>query len=316
MTRKSTTLVLSLILILLYSGCLPIPAPTEGPEPASTPAPAPLPQLNIPTTSEYSADLNGRVIIADKVKCLTAIAVTPNKESDIFWIVEVIVKNINYSEPVIASFSDAYKRWIITANDEVYRPVPCGTSTEPSSLDMGEAGKFIIHFSIPKTLKVNDAQVCYQGQEPFSYGKLTVVDEVLAYDWGKKEVMKEVMKEVKEEYIVPDEDLNLHTTLLVTIDTWSGTESEVIRFHIDKSPWVINGSYEVVSSIGHSFDYIVFTKDEYSVPEEAYEKLWGNELLMPSRYCRRDHCLIKKSGDFVIYVNASGVEWQLKVGIE
>jgi len=152
---------------------------SQTPTPRSSPA------------SEYPADISGRVTIAEKVKCLTAIAVPPSRDSDVFWIVDITVKNNAYSDSVVASFQDCYKGWVIIANDETFRPVACGSYTEPMSLALGETGQFMIYFSMPETLHISDAQICYQGREPYSYGKLTGGDRVVAYDWDSKKVITE-----------------------------------------------------------------------------------------------------------------------------
>ncbi|OGO22997.1 MAG: hypothetical protein A2144_12425 [Chloroflexi bacterium RBG_16_50_9] len=53
----------------------------------------------------------------------------------------------------------------------------------------------MIRFPVPDTLKVSDAKLCYQGEEPYSYGKLTGGDMVAVYDWDlKKAVPEELAK--------------------------------------------------------------------------------------------------------------------------
>lgn len=152
-----------------------------------TPPPAIISERT-PTPSVYPADISGRVIIAEKMKCLTAIAVPPNREGNVFWIIDISVKNNGYSEPVEANFQMGYKGWVIIANDKAYMPVGCGSIGEnpPIYLTIGKTGKFMLHFSVPQTIQIDNAQICYRGQEPYSYGKLSFVDKVAAYDWGSK----------------------------------------------------------------------------------------------------------------------------------
>jgi ribosomal protein L37AE/L43A len=278
----------------------------------------PLTEQQPPPVSTYPADISGRVTIADKVKCSTAIAVPPNKDSDIFWIVDVLVRNNTYDNAVVASLETGYKGWEIVANDKVYRPTCCGSPREhpPVSIDLGKTGDFMLYFDVPQDLDISDAQIRYQGQEPYSYGKLTGSDKVVAYDWDSKTVIEETI-EPGDLYIVPDEEFNTSTKQLRTVAQWSGTEDEVINFSIDKSPWVINGSYEVVSSLGHKFAYLILTEEEYSDPDEAFRKYMGHEFLMPTRFTADSiNWLVKQSGNFFICVYASGVEWELKVGVE
>ncbi len=161
--------------------------------PSATSPPSAIPT---PPTSKYPADISGRVTIAEKVRAATAIAVAPNKENHVFWIVDVSVKNVAYSEAVVVSPELGYKGWEIVAGNEVYMPRLSGTP-ERASIALGQTGQFMLHFSIPKTLQISDAQICYQGQEPYSYGKLTGGDRVVAYDWDlKKAVTVPVAKEV------------------------------------------------------------------------------------------------------------------------
>lgn len=144
-----------------------------------------------PAHSEYPADISGQVIVAEKMKCLTAIAVTPHKEGDIFWIVDISVKNNAYNDPVEANLQTSYKGWAIIANDKTYMPVVCGSSktNPPIDLTLGQKGKFMLYFSMPQTLQISSAQICYKDQEPYSYGSLSFVDKVTAYDWGSKTII-------------------------------------------------------------------------------------------------------------------------------
>ena len=188
----------SVLIIGLVTGC-------EVLSPTSTPDITPEPTL---TLSEYPADISGHVIVAEKVKCLTLTAVPPNEEGDIFWIVDITVKNNAYTDPVEADFQMGYKGWVITANDKAYMPVCCGSSEENPTIDLtvGQTGQFMLHFIVPQTLQINDSQICYQGQEPYSYGKLTGGDKVVAYDWGSKTAIEETKEDAQDaQYFVKKE---------------------------------------------------------------------------------------------------------------
>lgn len=138
--------------------------------------------------SEYPADISGRVTIAEKVRAATAIPVAPNKENHVFWIVDVSVKNVAYGEAVVVSPELGYEGWEIVAGNEVYMPRLSGIP-ERASIALGQTGQFMLHFSIPKTLQISDARICYLGQEPYSYGKLTGGDRVAAYDWDLRKAI-------------------------------------------------------------------------------------------------------------------------------
>jgi hypothetical protein len=137
--------------------------------------------------NSYPAEISGHVIIAEKMRCNTAIAIPPDK-GEIFWIVDISVKNRAYGSPVEADFQKFYKGWVITANGKTYNRVVCGLHDEnpPISLTVGQKGRFMLYFEMPRTLQVDNARICYQGQEPYSYGKLSLVDKVAAYDWHRK----------------------------------------------------------------------------------------------------------------------------------
>jgi hypothetical protein len=180
----SSKIAISLIAVVgLSISCAiqsPITTPTSTPEAT-------------PTPSGYPADISGQVIVVEKVKCLTAIAVPPNKESNIFWIVDIAVKNNAYTDPVEANLGMGYKGWVIITNDKTYTPVMCGSDkmNPPIDLTIGQTGKFMFYFSMPQTLQINNAQICYKDQEPYSYGSLSFVDKVTAYDWGSKTAITE-----------------------------------------------------------------------------------------------------------------------------
>lgn len=322
MVRKGwiyvTQIALSLVMVCgLVTGCGVL---------SSTPA---------PPSSPYPADLSGYVTIADKI--------TVNSKSGkpmefgqprcTYWIVEVSVRNKTYEKPIseTARTSAGVATWALVVdgvavanleNTDIFTP-------EPMSALKGQTGKTTFAFEIypaegygissvqerVRKMEPNNTEICYQGQELYSYGKLTGGDKVAVYDWDLKKAVQEI-KDSGELYAVPDEHFQTRNMRLRTVERWTGTESRVIEFDIDKSPWVINGSYEVVSSLGHKFEYIIFTEDEYSVPEEAFQKLMSNQLLFPTRFPAGDHYLVKQSGKFVICVYASGVKWELKVGLE
>lgn len=65
----SAAIVVGLGVSCAMSSCMPTPATTIEPT---------------PTPPDYPADISGRVIIAEKMKCNTAIAVPPNRQSDFF----------------------------------------------------------------------------------------------------------------------------------------------------------------------------------------------------------------------------------------
>jgi len=193
-------LVISLAIITgLATGC-------NGSPSASTPRSVTTPEsksTSTPLASEYPADISGRITIAETVNAKyqsgsnagETMEMTPLK-GQIYWIVEISVKNKSYQGAVTAS------GWKILVDDKKYdtQPIlPGGIQPAyPLTIPVGGTGKTIIRFPVPDTLNVSDAKLCYQGQEPYSYGKLTGGEKVAAYDWDLKTPIEQSKeKEVK-----------------------------------------------------------------------------------------------------------------------
>ena len=139
----------------------------------------------IPSASKYPADINGHVTIAEFLSKRGA-DFTPS-ENEVFWVVDISVKNNAYEQAVTGDYED----WRIAAGGEVYWIPELLKLDKPSSLNVpvGQTGQIMICFSVPRSLTLSDAQIRYQGQEPYSHGKLTGGDKVAGYDWGLKTVV-------------------------------------------------------------------------------------------------------------------------------
>jgi len=252
MTRALVSIVLALTVIAAGCGVT---------QPPSTPPPA---------------AISGHVIIAEKVRAATAIAVPPRDESDIFWVIEVSVKNVGYNAPIDADLGTWYQGWEINANGEVFRPRLSGVNN-PLSVGPGDTSQFTFYFAVPRSLDISDARIWYKGQDPYSCGSLTGGDKVEAYDLNSNRVIEEA--QASEQYFVKREitgwrtagkigDVDIPEPVyedvymeLKTIGEW-GKEtygsSEIIlndglgkphtfwliEFKADKSPWVANWYYE------------------------------------------------------------------------
>ena len=188
--------VLSLVTIMgLATGC-ELLSPTSTP--SSTPA---------PPASEYPADISGRVTIAD-----TVVADLPKSHKKVehgygpWWIVDVVVKNKNYEKPITSIWDTSISMpvgeehfiWSIVIDDKVWGGLkswsgfPAGDTfpQPPMIVPKGESGKTTFLFRGPD-VSPNDAQICYRGQEPYSYGRLTGGDRVAVYDWDLKKAVQE-----------------------------------------------------------------------------------------------------------------------------
>jgi len=164
----------------LVAGCQRAPSQPSEQLPPST-------EQQPPPASTYPADISGHVIITDKVIAKYSrdkpdtIELNP-LEGKIWWIIDISVRNKAYEDVITAS----YNSWKIVDDDKVYdaqRPFMSIQSAYPMSVPMGETGETTIRFPVPNTLKVSSAKLCYQGQEPYSYGQLTGGDKVAVYDW-------------------------------------------------------------------------------------------------------------------------------------
>lgn len=268
------------------------------------------------TTSPVSsfANINGQVIIAEKLQLLTAVPVPPNynNNEEVFWIVKVTFKNLSYSNPIVVRWDKCYEGWAIVAGGEVYKPNCAGSVWSDSSFNVGQGqnGEFTFNIIVPRSLKIDEAKICYQGQEPFSYGTLSGGEAVLAYDWQSKSEIKHPF----DDFIVAGKNMQLRT-----IANWNGSESTHIRFEADKSPWVVNWRYEKTSEIGSKFDIFVITETAYEkydvrdIPAEGLLAMFAGVAWAPDNY---GSIVVPQAGSFVIVVEASGLNWQVKVGVE
>ncbi|MCX6009026.1 MAG: hypothetical protein NTW48_03135 [Chloroflexi bacterium] len=268
------------------------------------------------TTSPVSsfANVNGQVIIAEKLQALTAIPIppNPNNNEEVFWIVKVTFKNLSYSNPIVIRWDKCYDGWVIIGRGEVYKPNCVGSITSDSSFNVGQgqSGEFTFNIIVPRSLTIDKAKICYQGQEPFSYGTLSGGEAVLAYDWESKSEIKHPF----DDFIVAGKNMQLRT-----IASWNGSETTHIRFESNKSPWVVNWRYEKASEIGSKFDIFVITEAIYErldvrdVPVAGLFGIFADVAWAPDKY---GSIVVPQAGNFVIVVEASGLNWQVKVGVE
>jgi hypothetical protein len=145
------------------------------------------------SNSEYPADISGHVIIPEVLYVRNVTMWKNEGERENFWVVEISISNTSYEHNI----THDCENWQIEAGGKVY---PLGEGLmralrykevpyhEEWDIPTGQSGKMTVCFSVPDTLKISDAIICYQGQEPYSYGKLTGGDLVEAYDWDSRVV--------------------------------------------------------------------------------------------------------------------------------
>ncbi len=175
-----------------------------------------------PPASEYPADIIGRVTIAEKVMV--------EGEQDkslggniVYWIVEVSVKNKNYQEPITSKYDPSIplpkdvrvgQVWSIIVNGKIWAtPI---FDSPPITVPQGQSGNMIFSFAFTTgdDTKVNDTQISYRGQEPFSYGELITGDTVAVYDWDLKKVTQ---AQVSQENVATVKNIRGVTDLLVEL---------------------------------------------------------------------------------------------------
>lgn len=138
---------------------------------------------------EPAAYLSAKVDFAENIKVSSSMTLPP-EDNCIFWILEVTAKNIGYLEPMIADYS-RYTEWgiAVASKNILYYPWMGEANNPKLSLKKGQSCTFIMHFEIPREITLDEAQLCYRGQPPFSYGKLAAGGISSVYDFTERQVI-------------------------------------------------------------------------------------------------------------------------------
>jgi hypothetical protein len=101
-------------------------------------------------------------------------------------------------------------------------------------------------------------------------------------------------------------DKELKAIDLVTVKEWQDTKSRKITFNAQKAPWIFNVNFKRISSI--STDYEV----------QIYKKTDSNLSLLEHVHKQPidAFALIKDTGEYIIDIRVSGMEWEARVGVE
>lgn len=91
------------------------------------------------------------------------------------------------------------------------------------------------------------------------------------------------------------------TMALKTIQNWQGTESKTAQFTVDCVPCVINYGYTPVGTGEHKMLVSVYKADQ----SKTQVTNWGV-----------DWVVIDEKDDYTLQIDASGVEWWLKIGVQ
>lgn len=200
-----TQIALSLVMVCGLATSCEVPLSTSTPN--STPT---------PSASEYPADISGHVTIADKIvveygESHKKLEREPfPRDRNIWWIVDVSVKNNNYENPITSTWDSSIPMpegvtsnmvWSIIFDGKLWSGLEDLDIFTPPSMRVlkGQSGKTTFVFGMPINISLSDVQLCYRGQKPYSYGKLSGGNKVAVYDWDlKKAVTIPIAKEVGE----------------------------------------------------------------------------------------------------------------------
>ncbi len=119
---------------------------------------------------------------------------------------------------------------------------------------------------------------------------------------------REVIPSKRENYFVPQSSGAAKEMMLETVASWEGDTSREITYHTNKAPWVLNAGGVIVGTIANDMSIEVVREDP--------NLLFGGGWLHVKASNNVFQVLSSQSGDFKIKVNASGVKWWVKIGVE
>jgi hypothetical protein len=100
------------------------------------------------------------------------------------------------------------------------------------------------------------------------------------------------------------------TMMLETKGSWEGNAPQTIHFYATQSPWVLNARYEITSQIESHFNInarLASETDPFAAIRHI-DKYWWNSGWVTF--------VGTTTGDFIIAVDSSGCEWQVRIGVE
>ena len=165
------------------------------------------------------------------------------------------------------------------------------------SVGVSEIGKTILLYDVPKGTNVSEAQICYRGQKPYSYGKLELGSRVGLYSWELKKGIDESQLHVGqlESYVVwrgplgPFWGKSNNQVQLRTIGFWKGTGNRTFEFDSTKSPIVVNYGVTKVSKLGTKFELEVQGGNRAEYPpigSNAWLEILENGWILEQSPCR------------------------------
>jgi hypothetical protein len=264
-----------------------------------------------PQTAKYPANLSGRVTISEKMKSPNVPVAVSAGQGWVFWIVQISVKNVSYSNPITdhSAGRSWFNDWRIVANNagsNVPWQYDVLSDFSPGSFNIasGQSGQLTMVFIVQGTTALEDAQICYVGQDPSSFGKLTEVKTVEAYDWASKTAIAVTPAPAIETYLVHGASVIdvFRYMQLKTTASWQGTSSKTMSFTATQVPCIINYGWTATSAITSNVDVYALDKNNISPLPFESQGTWTMELDV--------------AGKYTIQVDAVGAQWWLKIGVE
>jgi hypothetical protein len=155
-----------------------------------------------PPDSQYPADIIGKVIKTDFIKhwIEEESSTLKPKDGNVFWVIEISVKNKTYPQPAIKTISGheqvekvtwGYWHWAIEVDDKIFNPPEAFKilTTPILTIPEGQTAKLVNCFEVPKNISIDKAKLVYIGQQPYSYGELSGGDTEFGYDFLANKVI-------------------------------------------------------------------------------------------------------------------------------
>ena len=116
-------------------------------------------------------------------------------------------------------------------------------------------------------------------------------------------------------YTLLENDLpqDMRSIMLKTVERWEGDSSREIEFTATKSPWVVNAGYTPTSQISTEFRIFAYGAAQREQPVK--QAIFGYEET-EAPFMGVYSLMVEGTGDYIIYISASGCDWWAKVGVE
>ena len=121
-----------------------------------------------------------------------------------------------------------------------------------------------------------------------------------------------------EKYLIKNDPYSgLTYKTLQTLGKWDGEGDKNIIVNYNKSPWIVNYEYVKTSDILSEISVIVAIKSEFD-RRNGYtlSDLFQGQWIWGPQGVGTMYIIVPKTGDFVISIQSSGMNWTLKTGIE